>query len=58
MKRRDLVKKLIAAGYRIGRDKGDHTVFTKEGNQPVAVPRHTEIKELTAKNILKQAGLI
>lgn len=57
MKRRDLMRKLEAAGYRIVRD-GDHTILEKEGSRPVQVPRHREINELTAKAILKAAGLL
>lgn len=57
MKRRDLVKKLEAAGYKIDRDDGNHTVYEKDGGRPVQVPRHWEINENTAKSILKAAGL-
>lgn len=57
MKRRDLIKKLEAAGYKIDRDDGGHTVYEKEGWRPVQVPRHREINENTAKSILKVAGL-
>lgn len=57
MKRRDLIKKLEAAGYRVDRDDGSHTVYEKEGGRPVQVPRHREINENTAKSILKAAGL-
>ncbi len=57
MKRRDLIKKLNAAGYKIDRDDGNHTVYEKEGAQPVQVPRHREINENTARAILKAAGL-
>lgn len=57
MKRRDLIKKLEAAGYRVDRDDGGHTVYEKEGSRPVQVPRHREINENTAKSILKVAGL-
>lgn len=56
MKRRDLIKKLEAAGYTIDRD-GDHTIFEKKGGRPVQVPKHKEINEITAKAILKAAGL-
>lgn len=56
MKRRDLIKKLETAGYRMDRD-GDHTIYEKEGCRPVQVPRHREINENTAKAILKAAGL-
>ena len=57
MKRRDLIKKLEAAGYKVHRDDGNHTVYEKEGSRPVQVPRHREINENTAKSILKVAGL-
>lgn len=57
MKRRDLIKKLLAAGYRIDRD-GDHTILEKPGSRPVQVPKHREINENTAKAILRDAGFI
>ena len=56
MKRRDLVKKLEAAGYKLNRT-GDHAIYEKEGGRPVQVPNHTEINENTARAILKAAGL-
>ena len=57
MKRRDLIKKLEAAGYRLDRD-GDHSIYEKEGSRPVQVPKHRELNENTAKAILKAAGLL
>ncbi len=57
MKQRDLIKKLKAAGYKVARDDGDHTIYEKEGSRPLQVPRHREINEITAKAILKAAGL-
>lgn len=56
MKRRDLIKKLETAGYRMDRD-GDHTIYEKEGCRPVQVPRHREVNENTARAILRAAGL-
>ena len=56
MKRKDLIKKLKAAGYRLDRT-GDHAIFEKPGNRPVQVPNHREINEYTAKAILKAAGI-
>ena len=56
MKRRDLIKKLEAAGYRLDRD-GDHSIYEKEGCRPVQIPRHREINENTAKAIMRAAGL-
>lgn len=57
VKRRDLIKKLKAGGYKKDRSK-DHTTYEKEGSRPVQVPNHRELDEYTAKAILKAAGLI
>jgi len=57
LKRRDIIKKLEAAGYCMVRDNGDHTIYEKPGNRPVQVPRHREVNENTAKAILKAAGI-
>jgi mRNA interferase HicA len=57
MKRRDLIRQLEAAGYRMERDKGDHTLYEKPGCRPIPVPRHRELNEFTAAAILKAAGL-
>ena len=56
MRRKDLVKKLEAAGYRLDRT-GDHAIYEKPGNRPVQVPNHREINEYTARTILKAAGI-
>lgn len=56
MKRRDLIKKLEAAGYKLDRT-GDHAIYEKEGCRPVQIPNHREINENTAKAILRAAGL-
>lgn len=57
MKRRDLVNLLLQAGYKLERDDGDHTIYKKPGSRAVQVPRHRELNELTAKSILKVAGI-
>ena len=56
MKRRDLVKKLEAAGYRLDRT-GDHAIYEKPGSRPVQVPNHREINKFTAQAILNAAGI-
>ena len=56
MKRRELIRILKAAGYRLERT-GDHAIYEKEGSRPVQVPNHREINEATVKAILKAAGL-
>ena len=64
MKRKDLIQKLKDEGYTWLRE-GDHTNMYNP-NVPkddpyrralIQVPRHTEINEITAKSILKQAGV-
>ena len=56
MKRKDLIKKLETAGYRLDRT-GDHAIYEKQGSPPIQVPNHREINEYTAKAILKVAGI-
>ncbi len=57
MKRRDLVKKLEKAGFRFKEHGGNHDTY-KRGADTEQVPRHKEINEITAKNILKKWGLL
>ena len=57
MKRRDLIKKLEAAGYREDRNDGGHSIYEKKGSRPVQIPNHRELAEGTARAILKAAGL-
>jgi len=57
VKRRDVLKKLQDAGFSIIRDDGSHTNLWKPGNRVIQVPRHREINEITANQILKDAGL-
>lgn len=53
MKRKDLEKKLRAAGFVLARHGGSHDIF-RRGDVEVAVPRHNEINELLAKSIIKK----
>lgn len=57
MKHRDLIKKIKDAGYTLDRDNGDHSIYEKEGCRPIQIPRHREINENTAKQILRDAGI-
>ncbi len=57
MKHRDLIKKIKDAGYTLDRDNGDHSIYEKEGCHPIQIPRHREINENTAKQILRDAGI-
>lgn len=56
MKRRDLVRRLLTAGFVLVRSRGPHDVFGR-GVLRIAVPRHNEIKEYLARKILKEAGI-
>lgn len=53
MKRRDLIKKLEAAGYKVDRDDGNHTIYEKDGCRPVQVPRHRELMSLPLRRFLR-----
>jgi mRNA interferase HicA len=57
VKRRDLVKKLEAVGYREARNDGGHAIYERKGSRPVQIPNHRELNEYTAKAILKAAGI-
>lgn len=56
MKRRDLIKKLEKAGFKLVRNGSNHDIYAR-GNETEEVPRHTEIKETLAKAIIKRRGL-
>ena len=56
MKRRDLIKKLEDAGFRLKRNGHDHDVYQR-GNDEEQVPRHREVNERLARAILKRWGL-
>ncbi|MGB5695724.1 MAG: type II toxin-antitoxin system HicA family toxin [Polyangiales bacterium] len=54
MKRKDLVKRLRRLGWVLVREGAQHSVFS-DGLRRLAVPRHKEINENTAKAILNAA---
>lgn len=56
MKRRDLIKKLEGAGFRLERNGGSHDIYTRDKDKET-VPRHKEIDEKLAKAILRKWGL-
>lgn len=57
MKRRELLKKLGAAGAVFVREGGSHTIYLNpETGVLIVVPRHPEIAEGTARKILKEAS--
>ena len=54
MKRRELEKKLRRAGCYLKREGASHSLWINPQTGVIeAIPRHTEIKELLAKKILK-----
>ena len=55
VKRRDLVKELLQAGF-VSKGGTDHETFAKPGYR-TEVPRHRETNEILAKQIRKQAGM-
>ncbi|MBU0465576.1 MAG: type II toxin-antitoxin system HicA family toxin [Proteobacteria bacterium] len=56
MKKAKIVRLLKKAGYEEVHGS-KHDMFRKDGCPPIAVPRHNEIPEGTARKILKQAGV-
>ena len=56
MKRRELIKRLEKAGFKLLRHGSDHDVYVR-GAEQETVPRHAEINEMTAKAIIKRRGL-
>lgn len=56
MKQRDLVKKLLKAGFTFYDHGASHDRY-KRGNVIESVPRHRGVKEKTAKAILKRNGI-
>lgn len=56
MKRVDLVRLLQKNGWSYLRSGGEHDIFAK-GEDRIAIPRHSEIKEGLAKSIIRKKGL-
>lgn len=58
MKRRDLIRRAERSGCEFLRESGNHTVYSDAGKtRLVFIPRHREINEKTAREILKQLGV-
>lgn len=56
MKRKDLIKKLEATGFRFVRSGGNHDIYQR-GNVIEPIERHSEIPERLARKILKRNGI-
>jgi predicted RNA binding protein YcfA (HicA-like mRNA interferase family) len=55
MKRQKLLKAIKEKGAVMIRQGGHHEVWESKNGYRFAVPRHADIKEGTAKSIIKQA---
>ena len=56
MKRKDLIKRLEKNGWYFKRNGGNHDLYTN-GIKTEPIPRHSEINEMLAKDIIKRLGL-
>jgi len=54
MKKKDVEKRLRKLGWRLERHGANHDIWT-DGEAMVAVPRHREINEITARSLIKKA---
>lgn len=54
MKRVELERRLGKLGWHLAREGHSHRIYAM-GERSIAVPRHPEINEYTARAILKQA---
>lgn len=57
MKRTDLLQRLRQAGFTL-KEGGEHTKVYDNDKLITTVPRHREINEITARAILRAAGLL
>lgn len=56
MKQRDLIKYFLNNGWWVLREGGNHIIMTN-GSEIEPVPRHKEVNEQLAKEIIKRRGL-
>lgn len=56
MKRQILLKLFTKSGWRILREGANHTILTN-GDEVEPLPRHKEINESLAKNLIKKHNL-
>jgi len=58
MKRRDLIRHLLAHGCELLREGARHSIyFNPATNASSSVPRHTEIHEFLARKICRDLGI-
>lgn len=56
MKRTDLIRMLEQNGWYLLRNGSNHDIYTN-GAKKETIPRHREIKERLAKEIIKRTGV-
>jgi len=56
MKRKELIRLLEQNGWTLKREGGDHSIFVK-GNVRESIPRHHEVDEGLARDIIKRRKL-
>ena len=56
MKRRELLKLFEKAGWYLKRNGAIHDIYT-DGVNSEAIPRHPDVKERLAKELIKRWGL-
>ncbi|HEY8089604.1 MAG TPA: type II toxin-antitoxin system HicA family toxin [Polyangiaceae bacterium] len=57
MRRRDLVRQIIALGAVFVREGGGHSIYQNpRTGQLIPVPRHVEIAEVLARKIIRDAA--
>ena len=56
MKQKDLIKLLREAGFEFRNHGGNHDTYIR-GTDIEQIPRHKEINEITARQILKKWGI-
>lgn len=56
LKRRDLIRLLEKNGWYLLRSGANHDIYTN-GEKSEPIPRHSELKELLAKSIIRRNGL-
>lgn len=54
MKKRELEERLRALGWYFEKEGGNHEIWSN-GKSRQPIPRHSEVKEFTAQQILKNA---
>ena len=55
MKRRKVIKHMENNGWWLHRHGAEHYIYTN-GEEKIAIPRHPDINEETAKDIMRKTG--